>query len=511
MDKVLDNKKVVNNTIVLYIRTVITLCISLYSSRVVLDILGVNDFGVYTVIAGFVSMFSVIGGTMISATQRFLSFEIGKLNNNHTKEYFSTAIIIHCFLCLITLVLFETIGVWFLNEKLNIDSTRLYAANWLYQFSVLTFLLNLIRTPFDALIIAYEKMKIFAYVNVLEAILRLLILYLLLLGSVDYLIMYGIYLFFVAVIIFILYYSYVKVKLNDISFIIIKEKKYYKQMISFAGYNFFGATSFVFAQQGVNLLINIFFGVTINAARGITVQVESALSKFISDFTTALNPQITKSYAQGNLENLKQLLFFGSKVAFLLFLFLSTPIIIQTPIILKMWLGTIPEYTIIFVRLSLMDAMINSLSSPLTTSVMATGNIRKLSVYISVIRFMVFPLTWVAFMIIELPYLCYCILICCDFMLLFVRLFVSFSLLNFNKSEYVINVLFRLFIVALLSLLLAIVINNIIVVDNLLSLIIYTLLVCISTLCVSLFLGFNKKEKYNIFKFIITKCNIIVK
>ena len=209
-DNKLDNKRVAKNTIVLYLRTIITLCISLYTSRVILQVLGVDDYGIYTVIAGFVSMFSIIGGTLVSATQRYLNFEMGKLENSHIREVFSASLLIHVILCVITLVLFETVGLWFINHKLNIEASKLYATNWLYQFSILTFLLNILRTPFDASIIAHERMRVFAFVNILESTLRLAIIYCLLLSTVDFLVMYGIYLFLISVLIFSIYYIYCK-------------------------------------------------------------------------------------------------------------------------------------------------------------------------------------------------------------------------------------------------------------------------------------------------------------
>ena len=501
----LDNRRVAKNTIVLYIRTILTLCISLYTSRVILKVLGVDDYGVYTVIAGFVSMFSIVSGTLVSATQRYLNFELGKLENNHIKEVFSSSLLIHGALCVVTLLLFESFGLWFINNKLNIDPSRLYAANWLYQFSILTFLLTILRSPFDASIIAHERMKVFAYANILEAVLRLIIVYCLLLTPFDYLVMYGVFLFLIALLIFLIYVVYCRRNFSETSFMIVKEKSYYKGMLSFAGYNFFGSASYVFAQQGVNMLLNVFFGVAVNAARGITVQVESAISKFVSDFTTALNPQITKSYAQKNMDNMEQLISMGSKVAFLLFMFFAIPITIKAPFILKLWLGTVPEYTVIFVRLALLDALINSLGGPLTTGSMATGDIKKLSLWIGLFRFLVFPLSYLAFKFYPIPYLSYCILIVCDIILVAVRLIISYHQLGLKPSSYLHNVIFRVVLSALISFTVLFLFSLNQKSDSVYSLLLFVMLSCITIILVSSLIAFNDNERDKFFSLIKSK------
>lgn len=501
----LDNRRVAKNTIVLYIRTILTLCISLYTSRVILKVLGVDDYGVYTVIAGFVSMFSIVGGTLVSATQRYLNFELGKRVDNHVKEVFSSSFIIHVALCIITLLLFESFGLWFINCKLNIDPTRLNAANWLYQFSIFTFLLTVLRSPFDASIIAHERMKVFAYANILEAILRLIIVYCLTLTPIDYLVMYGVFLFLISIIIFLIYVVYCRKNFSETNIVFVKDKAYYKGMLSFAGYNFLGSASYVFAQQGVNMLLNIFFGVTVNAARGITVQVESAISKFVSDFTTALNPQITKSYAQNNIDNMEQLITMGSKFAFLLFMFFAIPISIKAPFILKIWLGTVPDYTVIFVRLALLDALINSLGGPLTTGSMATGDIKKLSIWIGVFRFLVFPLSFFAFNLFPIPYLSYCILIICDIILVAVRLIISYHQLNLKPSSFLQNVIVRVLLSAVISFSLLFLISLNQKSDSVYSLLLFVMLSCVTIISVSSLVAFNGSERNKIISLIKNK------
>ena len=317
--------------------------------------------------------------------------------------------------------------------------------------------------------------------------------------------MYGIYLFLISVLIFSIYYIYCKNNFSESKILIVRDKYYYKGMLSFAGFNFYGAASYVFAQQGVNMLMNLFFGVAVNAARGITVQVESAISKFVSDFTTALNPQITKSYAQNNIENMEQLIVMGSKIAFLLFMFFAIPIVIMAPQILGLWLGNIPEYTVIFVRLALVDALINSLGGPLTTGAMATGKIKKLSIWIGVFRFAVFPLSYIVFTIIPVPYLSYCALIVCDIILVAVRLIISYNQLGLKTVKYFTNVIARVVATATICFVISFCYSKFLSGSGLSSLIMFTILSCITTLIVSSLVALNNIERKKIITLVKSK------
>ena len=295
-----NSKRIAKNTLLLYIRTFITMAISLYTSRVILEVLGINDFGIYNVVGGFVGMFALISATLTSSTQRFITYELGKKDENHSQEIFSTAVLIHIIIALVIIVLAESVGVYFLNNQMNIPISRLTAANWVFQFSLITFVVNIISIPYNSTIIAHERMAAFAYITLIESILKLLIVYLLILSTFDKLIIYGALMLLVSLAIRIIYGVYCSKNFIECKFKLVKERFYYKQILGFSGWNIIGSSSVVLTNYGINILLNIFFGVAVNAARGITTQVDNALNQFVSNFVMALNPQITKSYASGN-------------------------------------------------------------------------------------------------------------------------------------------------------------------------------------------------------------------
>lgn len=445
-----NNKRLAKNTVILYIRTIITLVISLYSSRVILEVLGVEDYGIYTVVGGFVSLFAIVSQTMVAATQRYLTFELGKIEDNHLREIYSTSLLIHILLAGILILLFETIGLWFLNSGLNITSQRLEAANWIYQFSVFTFLINIIRAPFEASIIAHEKMTIYAYANILESVLKLLCLFVLSLVGIDKLVQYGFYIMAISVLVFFIYYAYCKQNFDETSFYIVRQKSYYKEMVAFAGYNFIGSGSAIIANQGLNIVLNVFFGVIVNAARGIAIQVSSAISKFVSDFTVALNPQITKSYASGDLEYTMSLVSKGSKFAYYLYLFFCLPVLINTPYILGIWLKNVPSYTVDFVRWTLVTSLINTYANPLTTCAFATGKIKNLSLWLGCLRIAVVPVVFLAFSLGLDAIYAYVVCFISDFILLFVRLSIVCKLLSISILHYLKSVILNTWSVSLL-------------------------------------------------------------
>lgn len=491
----LSNKRIAKNTIVLYVRTIFTLFISLYTSRAILNILGVENYGINNAVGGFVSMFSMISATLVASTQRFLTYELGKQKNNSSQTVFSVAMTIHVLLGVILLLLFETIGLWFLNERMNIDASRLHAANWVYQCSILSFLLNVIRSPFEASIIAHEKMSAFAYVNIFEALLRLGIVFLLLLTIKDRLILYSVYVVCISILIFVIYVIYCKSRFEEIRFKFINEKSYYKDIVSFAGYNFLGSVSMVLSRQCVNVISNIYFGVVVNAARGITTQVEAAINKFVNDFSVALNPQITKSYAQGNKSNMMNLIYRGAKFSYFLYLFFAVPIIVKTPIILQLWLKIVPDHSIVFVRLALVDSLITTLSYSISTGAMATGNIKKLSIWIGIIRICVFPVTYFAYELGFEPYSAFVVLIIFDVILFFVRLIISDNLIGVQHKPFIYRVILPISVVSIISFSFAFFLNKILVVSNLFQLLLFVVISCIITIIAISLIGFDALER----------------
>lgn len=345
-----NNKRIARNTLLLYFRMLFLMIISLYTSRIVLNALGVEDFGIYNVAGGVVAMFSILSGSLSAAISRFITYELGKNNILKLKVIFSSAITIQIGLGIVIVFFAETIGIWFLNTQMNIPIERMVAANWVLQFSIITFIINLISVPYNAVIIAHEKMSAFAYISIFEAIGKLLIAYLITISPIDKLIFYAILMCVVAIAIRLLYGYYCKRHFDECRFHFIWNKQIFQQIFSFAGWNFIGASSAVLRDHGGNIIINLFCGPTVNAARGIAFQVNNAIQGFVSNFMTALNPQITKSYAVKNYTYMMTLIFQGARLSFYMLLLLSLPIIINTHYLLTLWLNTVPEHTVLFVR-----------------------------------------------------------------------------------------------------------------------------------------------------------------
>ena len=313
-----NNKRIAKNTLLLYVRMLFMMVVSLYTSRVILNALGVEDFGIYNVIGGIVAMFSVISNSLSASISRFITFELGKGNTDRLKKIFATSVSIQIGLSMLVVIAAESVGLWFVNYKMVISPDRLVAANWVYQFTIFTFVVNLISVPYNAAIIAHEKMSAFAYISIIDALGRLGVASLVLISPIDNLIFYGFLSAFLAVLIRCLYGYYCKNNFEECNFKFSFDKLLFKEMFSFAGWNFIGATSGVFRTQGINVLINLFYGAVINAARGISVQVNTAVVSFSNNFMTALNPQITKSYAMGDLPYMHKLIFEGTKLSFYL-------------------------------------------------------------------------------------------------------------------------------------------------------------------------------------------------
>lgn len=394
MSQVANSKRIVKNTLLLYVRMLLNILVTLYTSRVVLNALGVEDFGIYNVIGGVVAMFSVISGSLSSAISRFITFELGKKNQNNLEKIFSSAITILIILSIILIFIGETIGIWFLNNKMNIPENRIEAANWVFQFSLFTFIINLISVPYNASIIAHEKMSAFAYISIIESVGKLIVAYFIIISPTDKLIFYAILMCLVAIIIRFIYGIYCKRHFKECTYHFYWDKQLLRQMFNFAGWNFIGSSSAILRDQGGNIVINLFCGPTINAARGIAFQVNAAVQGFVTNFMTALNPQITKSYASENHQYMMTLIFQGARLSFYLLLFISLPVLINTHYILKLWLNIVPEHTVLFVQLSLIFAMSECISQPLITAQLATGRIRNYQIIVGGLQMLNLPLAY---------------------------------------------------------------------------------------------------------------------
>lgn len=446
-----NNKRIAKNTLLLYVRTFIILLVSLYTSRVVLNTLGVSDYGVYNVVGGLVAMFSVISSSLSTSVSRFLTYELGHGDLDRLKRIFSTSVNIQVGISLIVIVVAEIVGIWFLNNKMNIPEGRINAANWVFQCSLLSFVINIISVPYNADIIAHEKMSAFAYISILEAVLKLAVVYMLSISPYDKLVTYAVLLVIVALIVRFTYSIYCRKHFEESRYRFIIDKPLIKEMTGFAGWSFFGNTAYMLNVQGVDMLINIFFGVTLNAARGVSTQVQNAVVQFANNFIVAINPQITKSYAAGDLQYVYKLVCRGARFTYFLLLFFVVPIVCETDYILHIWLGIVPDYASTFVRLALFGAMMNLLGNSMFTAMMATGNIRNYQIWITISGCLVFPLTWIAFKFGLPPTSTYVIFIVIYFLVNFIRLYFAKKVMSFPVKTYILDVIFRVLVVTVLA------------------------------------------------------------
>lgn len=390
-----NNKRIAKNTIFLYIRMLLVMAVTLYTSRVVLEVLGVEDFGIYTAVGGFIAMFAVLSGSLSAAISRFITFELGSDNKEKIKRIFSTSVLIQYLIGGIVFILSEGVGVWFLNTHMTIPEDRIVAANWVFQFSLFTFVVNLISVPYNACIIAHERMAAFAYIGIVDALGRLAIAFLISILSFDHLILYAILMFIVALFVRLLYGLYCRRHFEECNFRWIFDRSLLGEIFSFAGWNFIGASSGVLRDQGINVLLNVLCGPTINAARGIAMQVGTAITGFSTNFLTALNPQITKSYASGNYGYMITIVFQGARLSFYLLFFMSLPVLIETRTVLTLWLNVVPDYSVAFVRLIILYVMTESISYTLVTLMLATGRIRNYQFVVGGCQMLNFPLAYV--------------------------------------------------------------------------------------------------------------------
>lgn len=446
-----NSKRIARNTALLYFRLILTMGVSLYTSRVVLNTLGVEDFGIYSVVGGIVIMFSFLNSSMSSATQRFFSFELGKNDYGQLKKVFSMSVNIHAIIAIIILILAETIGLWFLNAKLNIPVERMEAANWVYQFSILSFLVTVMSVPYNAIIIAHERMNVYAYVSVVEVALKLAIVFSLVWFSYDKLKMYAILILSLSATVWIVYKTYCRRNFSETNYKFFWEKSLYKTLMNYAGWNIFGNLASVSTSQGVNILLNLFFGPVVNAARGIAYQVMGAVNGFVSNFQLAMNPQIVKSYAADDLKYMHQLIFRGSKYSFFLLYFITLPILLETESILGWWLGIVPAYTVIFCRLILINTLIDCISGPLMTAAQATGKIKKYQFMVGGLLLLILPISYLLLRMGFPPQTTLYVSISISLIALFTRLQIISPLINLSVLTFTRRVLMRVFLVAVVA------------------------------------------------------------
>ena len=398
-----NNKRIVKNTVMLYIRMIVNMIISLYTARVVLQTLGVVDYGIYGVIGGVLGMFSFFNSSMSGATSRFLTYELGKGDSAKLKRTFSTALIIHVAIAVLVAILCETIGVWFINEKLVIPLERMKAALWVFQFSILSMMVSVAQVPYNASIFSHEKMDVFAYLEIANSLLKLLVVYLLVIGDLDKLILYAILQFGVTLLIALLYRFYCVRSFEECHFKWVWDKPLLKQMIGFSGWDLYGNISVMARTQGVNMLMNMFFGPVMNAATDIATKVQAVTLQLSNNVALASRPQIVINYSQDKHNDMISLMRDGSRITFILMMAISVPLAVEIDYVLKLWLGTVPDYTSTLCILTLMWNLAVAINITTNYGVQATGKIRLVSIASGSLFLLVIPVAYILLKL-DMPY-----------------------------------------------------------------------------------------------------------
>lgn len=375
------------------------MAISLFTSRVILNTLGVEDYGIYNVVGGVVAMFGFINGSMSSATQRYITFALGKEDKNRLQKVFSTTLQIHTLIAGIIVLLGETIGLWFLYNIIQIPADRMDAAFWILQCSIMSTVIMIISVPYNADIIAHEKISAFAYLSILEVILKLAIVYMLVVFPFDKLIVFAFLMLAVQLLIRFCYSIYCNRHFEETKYTHVCDKDLFKEMTEFAGWSMFGNLSAVLYGQGLNVLLNVFFGPVVNAARAVALQVQNSIQGFVGNFQMAINPQITKTYARGDMSDMHKLMFRSARFSFFLLFFLSLPVLFETNFILTIWLKTVPENTVTFLRIIICTSLIYSLANPLIIANQATGKVKKYQAVCGTILLLILPISYVCLLL----------------------------------------------------------------------------------------------------------------
>lgn len=447
-----NSKRIAKNTLLLYFRMILIMVVSLYTSRIILNELGVEDFGIYNLVAGVVILFSFLSNAMITATQRYLSIAIGKKDEKYIQAVFSTSLLSHFFLIFFIFLAAETIGLWLINAKLEIPADRMSATNFVYQLAILTTCVNVIRIPYNASIIANERMSFFAYVSIVETFLKLAVVWALAITPGDKLVIYSFLLLLVAIVIDIAYWYYCQRFLLANKFYLKTNKKLFVELTSFSVWNLFGGLADIGYKQGTNIILNLFWGVSINAVLGITNQIRNALVPFIGNLQLAVNPQMVKSYALGDYEYFKILVYRISKYSYFLMLIIVFPIIFNIDLILELWLKNPPEHTAIFAILTSVYCLVDSLTGPLWAAMQAGGKIKRFQIVTGICLLLNLPVSYLFLMYGYAPSVVLIIQIVITGFTVGVRvLFVKYYL-QFSIRNYVREVIFPIVFVTALSL-----------------------------------------------------------
>ena len=458
-----NNKRIAKNTLLLYFRMLFMLVISLYTSRVVLNTLGVVDYGINNVVGGVIAMLGFLTGSLSAASSRYITYDLGRGDMTVMKKTFGNILSIHFILAAIILVFGETLGLWFMSTQLQIPPEREIAAMWVYQFSIFSSVLAIISVPYNATIIAHEKMSAFAYISIVDAVLKLLIVYLLVIIPYDKLVIYAILFFCIQAFDRVVYGIYCSRHFEETRTKPAYNGKLFREIFAFAGWTMNGNLAVIGYTQGLNILLNIFFGPAVNAARGIAVQVQSVCQQFCSNFQMALNPQLTKSYAHGDLDNMHRLLKKSSKFSFFILFFIVLPLMFEAEFVLKLWLGIVPEHTVTFLRLILVIGLLYTLSNPIIVSVHATGRLKKFQIIEGTMLFTIVPIAYILLKFFGIqPEYVFAVHIVVELCTQYARLRIVLPMIGMRLSDYLTSVLKPIILVLVLSPWLPFIVNEIV-------------------------------------------------
>lgn len=492
------NKTIAKNTMFLYIRMFIVMVVTFYTSRVILAVLGASDYGIYNVVGGIVTMMSFLNGALSSSSSRFLTYELGKGNMDQLKKTFSASLNLHICVALLVLLVGETVGLWFFYEKLVIPNERMNAAFWVYQFSIITTMVNFTQVPFNASLISHENMSVYAYVGLYEAISKLIIVYLLQIAPFDHLIVYALLLMLNTVGIQMFYRIYTSRKYSECRFNLVNDKTIYKKLLGYSGWDLFGGVAVICQSQGINILLNLFFGPVVNAARAITFQIQGALNQFVTNFLTAVRPQLVKSFAADDYHRMYSLTFSAAKYSYLLMLALMLPLCFEISFVLKIWLGdNVPESTYEFTLIVMITYLMETFHSASLMSYHAIGRIKTGNIVGGTMMILALPLSYISLKIGFPAYSVFIVIFCVNFIQMFfgwwlIRRYVHFDWNMLIYKTYVPTIL----ITILSSILPYIVVANML--EGWLRLIIVTVSIELPLLIMTYFIGVEKEDRVKI-------------
>lgn len=446
------NKTIAKNTMFLYIRMFIVMVVTFYTSRVILAVLGATDYGIYNVVGGIVTMMAFLNGALSSSSSRFLTYELGTGNIDQLKKTFSASLNLHICVALLVLIVGETVGLWFFYEKLVIPNERMNSAFWVYQFSIITTMVNFTQVPFNASLISHENMSVYAYVGLYEAVSKLLIVYLLQIAPFDHLIIYALLLMLNTVGIQMFYRIYTSRKYCECRFNFVKDKAIYKKLLGYSGWDLFGGVAVICQNQGINILLNLFFGPVVNAARAITFQIQGALNQFVTNFLTAVRPQVVKSFAADDYNRMYSLTFSAAKYSYLLMLALMLPLCFEISFILRIWLGdNVPESTYEFTLIVMITYLMETFHSASLMSYHAIGRIKTGNIVGGTMMILALPLSYISLKIGFPAYSVFIVIFCVNFIQMFFGWWLIRRYVHFNWNTLIYKTYFPTILITILS------------------------------------------------------------